>query len=262
MTNGFTLIELLVVISIIAVLLSILMPALQSVKRRTQRIVCASNLRQMGLTAILYAQDYDDKFPYRNEYAPQDAFCYWTTTSVQGDPRSDQRWFWDGYLDGYIHEELGIASPRDRAPKVMYCPSTRKITPLAYEKSWPYKYAFGSTDSYQTSYDYCNMGAIGNVSGVSWWISRAPMPTKLSGKGNAPLFCDIVLYRDDAYGQYFRVANHFKTGAAEWIYKDDQTPEGGNSVCVDGSSRWYNFKDMEPYWGNMWEQESYWGKPN
>ena len=46
---GFTLIELLVVISIIALLLSILMPALSRVKEQGRRVVCASEVRQAGL---------------------------------------------------------------------------------------------------------------------------------------------------------------------------------------------------------------------
>ncbi len=60
--KGFTLIELLVVIAIIALLLSILMPALNSVKERGKRAVCMSNVRQLGLANILYAQLYNGRF--------------------------------------------------------------------------------------------------------------------------------------------------------------------------------------------------------
>ena len=61
--GGFTLIELLVVISIIAVLLSILVPALGRAKEITKRLVCQSNIRQMILPQFIYATSYDGKFP-------------------------------------------------------------------------------------------------------------------------------------------------------------------------------------------------------
>ncbi|UCC98835.1 MAG: type II secretion system protein [Phycisphaerales bacterium] len=61
---GFTLIELLVVIAIIALLMGILMPALQRVKKQAQEIICRSNLKQYGLSARMYIDDNDGNFPY------------------------------------------------------------------------------------------------------------------------------------------------------------------------------------------------------
>ena len=60
--KGFTLIELLVVIAIIALLLSILTPALNQVKERGKRAVCMSNIRQLALANIMYAQLYKGRF--------------------------------------------------------------------------------------------------------------------------------------------------------------------------------------------------------
>jgi len=61
--QGFTLIELLVVIAIIAILAAILFPAFARARENARRASCQSNLKQIGLGIIQYAQDYDDHFP-------------------------------------------------------------------------------------------------------------------------------------------------------------------------------------------------------
>ncbi|MCK4998522.1 MAG: type II secretion system protein [Anaerohalosphaera sp.] len=61
--RGFTLIELLVVISIIAMLLAILMPALGKVKEKARGIICRTNIKSMQLATILYTEANDGKMP-------------------------------------------------------------------------------------------------------------------------------------------------------------------------------------------------------
>ena len=83
--QAFTLIELLVVISIIAMLIGILMPALQLAKDQTYELVCRSNLRQYGIAQTIYLNDYDDYYPNSKlslvsteEPVPgYDDFCRW-----------------------------------------------------------------------------------------------------------------------------------------------------------------------------------------
>jgi len=61
--RGFTLIELLVVIAVIAILMAIMMPALQRVKEQAREMTCRANLRQYGIAQSLYLDDNDGRYP-------------------------------------------------------------------------------------------------------------------------------------------------------------------------------------------------------
>ena len=59
--KGFTLIELLVVIAVIAVLMAVLMPALSRAREQGKRAVCMNNVKQFGLSWVIYADENDQK---------------------------------------------------------------------------------------------------------------------------------------------------------------------------------------------------------
>jgi prepilin-type N-terminal cleavage/methylation domain-containing protein/prepilin-type processing-associated H-X9-DG protein len=63
--TGFTLIELLVVIAIIAILAAILFPVFARAREQARKTACLSNFKQLGLSMMQYAQDYDETFPVR-----------------------------------------------------------------------------------------------------------------------------------------------------------------------------------------------------
>lgn len=61
--KGFTLIELLVVIAIIAILAAILFPVFAQAREKARAASCLSNCKQLGTAAMMYSQDWDEKFP-------------------------------------------------------------------------------------------------------------------------------------------------------------------------------------------------------
>jgi prepilin-type N-terminal cleavage/methylation domain-containing protein len=76
--RAFTLVELLVVISIIALLLSVLMPALSSVRRQAKKVVCKSNMKQLGLAVNIYAQNYNNALPVERYFDTRAGYdLYW-----------------------------------------------------------------------------------------------------------------------------------------------------------------------------------------
>jgi len=127
--RAFTLVELLVVISVIALLMAILLPALGAARERGRRAVCMANLRTLGQAVIIYANDNHDRL------VPGDNPISWAVWAQPSDLLPA-----DG-LDGTCarHVNLGhllktgIVPMPTRKETVLFCPSTR----AAYDFSPP-----------------------------------------------------------------------------------------------------------------------------
>ncbi|MHB8997573.1 MAG: prepilin-type N-terminal cleavage/methylation domain-containing protein [Armatimonadota bacterium] len=76
MRKGFTLIELLVVIAIIAILAAILFPVFAKAREKARQSSCLSNVKQIMIGALAYAQDYDERFAAFDGAGP-DPWIYW-----------------------------------------------------------------------------------------------------------------------------------------------------------------------------------------
>ena len=166
--KGFTLIELLVVISIIALLLSILMPGLQKAKEAAKRVVCLTKLKTIGLAWILYASDNDDKM-----VNPDNGRDGWV--DIIGSPDgayegkatygSDYVLNWSGTMNELAEERedvlrRGLLWPYMSNVKAYKCPSHQKqSTPLQIQQ-----YPFVPRDKRKQSYVI-----VGLMNGHSVW---------------------------------------------------------------------------------------------
>jgi prepilin-type N-terminal cleavage/methylation domain-containing protein len=126
--RGFTLIDVLVSLAVIAVLIGLMLPALTAIRETSRKVVCSSNIRQIGIATAIYADDYKGSLPFSRFYAKSIAYEQGSFSSdslmqarvAPPTPMSPQPNPWDG---------LGILFGREYCPagEVFYCPSHRSI---------------------------------------------------------------------------------------------------------------------------------------
>ena len=115
--HGFTLVELLVVISIIALLLAILIPSLQTARERAKQVMCLSNLHSFGLAITMYSTNNGGKWPsmidpYRESYGDPE---YWTSSIVASCWATP---IWRGLGQLYQQKYIGTKNP-------YFCPNEK-----------------------------------------------------------------------------------------------------------------------------------------
>ena len=222
--DGFTLIELLVVISIIALLMAILMPALRRVRAQARAAVCLSQMNQWGLIFAIYLEDSDGLF-----------FSHWGGWDSWTEPM--YKYYGEG-RGAYYYDEVKIA----------LCPSARKKGgPLneagAKDKAWgPWgRGAGGWTPKNHKSY------GLYSSYGINGYIYRVPpnqgptyihdLPSEWFWKGlNESNLSNIPIFLDSMWND-------------SWVQESDNPPEYDGEIsffpqmrrfCIDRHNGYVN----------------------
>jgi len=240
--HGFTLIELLVVISLIAILISLLIPALGHARERAREVICASQLRQWGTAIAAYAADNDGQLlmsaqpPWLNFHRPQ---IIWNRSIDPGNYADELN---AQAINPYIGAPVGLDQgtvTQVAADSVLYCPSTDR----GFQASWS-KSQMNNLGHGRMSYSY--------FAQVSKWTQglRNGAETELV---DGDLWDDpeLLLMSDALRWHPFSAAFWSNHTALGWNTdftsesNDSGLIQGLNHLYADGHATWLDGSSME-----------------
>jgi prepilin-type N-terminal cleavage/methylation domain-containing protein len=221
--GAFTLVELLVVIGIIAVLLGILLPTLGRARESAKRIQCLSNLRQIHLSFVMYAQVNRDQVPL--SYGTHKQFNYV---------------IWDGFflnpgqyiMYGALHQ-VGLM----KTPQIYYCPSQNHPDVVYDAPTNPWKPGVAG-QLLRAGYGSRPMVNWPDIYPVGAIPAKATLPRLVKMK-NVAIFADIVAtpkWVNTAHQKGVNVL--YGHGGASWVPRS--VFNQNLSICQDVFQTLYN----------------------
>lgn len=216
--RGFTLVELLVVIGIIALLISILLPALSKARAAAQKIQCASNVRQLCMATLMYAADNKEVLMSRPNW----------NQGILGDFTSS--YAMRNYFGTYLNSGLDSSGLPSANPRRLWCPNRVDATDTA--NYFPYAYFTGGSDDFPMK--------LGRASRA---VSRQRTDGFVVGGTSVALFADVeVTATGPGVGVSPMLTNHIR---------NDGQADGGNVGFSDGSVQWFpislNWQERDAY---------------